>query len=126
VGNIGVFLLTLQAGLGTAAPLAIPPGLSALCPKPKPGEIVVCADLDPPKSAYRLPLPVARDPDDPRSTSPSRERNALFDYNAGGVGSCSTAGAGGAVGCGFQRHNRWVEQRGGAHDPRGALWDAPQ
>ncbi len=105
--------------------LPIPPKLSALCPKAKPGEIVVCADGDPPKSPYRLPLPNEPDPGDPHNVSVSRERNGLFDYDAGGNGSCSASGAGGQSGCGFQRHKRWVEQRAGANDPRGRLWDAP-
>jgi hypothetical protein len=122
----GMFLLALQAGLGAAVPLPIAPSLSALCPKAKPGEIVVCADPDPPKSPYRLPLPIDLDPDDPRTISPSRERNALLDYDAGGAGSCSTAGSAGASGCGFNAHKRWVEQRANARDPRGALWDAPK
>ncbi|PZN95672.1 MAG: hypothetical protein DCF31_06050 [Alphaproteobacteria bacterium] len=103
----------------------VPPSLSALCPKAGPGEIVVCAIPDPPKSPYRLPLPIERDPDDPNTISVSRERNALFDYDAGGMHSCSTAGAAGASGCGFKRHKNWVEQRAGARDPRGRLWDVP-
>ncbi len=118
--------LTL-AGAAAAQSLPLPkPSLSALCPKARPGEIVVCADPDPPKSPYRLPLPVERDPGDPRNVSVSRERNALFDYDAGGIGSCSTSGAGGSSGCGFQRHKRWVEQRANARDPRGQVFNDPK
>ncbi len=73
----------------------IPPSLSALCPKAVPGEIVVCADADPPKSRYRLPVPVARDRGDPNTVSVSRERNALFDHDSGGIGSCGASGAAG-------------------------------
>ena len=107
-----------------AAPV-VPPILSALCPKALPGEIVVCADADPPKSPYRLPLPVERAPGNRNTISVSRERNALFDYDAGGMQSCSTAGAAGQSGCGFKRHKNWVEQSAGATDPRGRLWDRP-
>jgi hypothetical protein len=101
-------------------PAAIPPSLSGLCPKALPGEIVVCADADPPKSPYRLPLPMERERGDPNTTSVSRERNGLFDHDAGGIGSCGVAGAAGNFGCGFQKHKRWVEQRAGA--PAGGGW----
>ena len=103
--------------LGAAA---IPPSLSALCPKATPGEIVVCADLDPPKSRYRLPLPMERDRGDPDNVAVSRERNALFDHDSGSIGSCGTVGAAGSYFCGFQNHKRWVEQRAGA--PAGGGW----
>ena len=103
----------------------IPPSLSALCPKPLPGEIVVCADPNPPKSRYRLPLPTERDRGDPNTTSVSRERNALFDQDPGGFGSCSAAGAAGNAGCGFQKHKRWVEQRAGAPAGGGWLFNKP-
>ena len=110
------------SGLLLAGPVLaqIPPSLSALCPKAVPGEIVVCADPDPPKSRYRLPLPIERDRGDPNSISVSRERNALFDHDAGGIGSCGTASAAGNFGCGAQKHKRWVEQRAGA--PAGGGW----
>ncbi len=100
----------------------IPPILSALCPKPKPGEIVVCADAYPPQSPYRLPLPTEPDRGAKSSVSVSRERNSLFDYDAGGMLSCSTAGAAGGAGCGFKKHKNWVEQRAGAIDPRGYIF----
>ena len=103
--------------LGAAA---IPPSLSALCPKATPGEIVVCTDLDPPKSRYRLPLPMERDRGDPANVAVSRERNALFDHDSGSIGSCGTVGAAGSYFCGFQNHKRWVEQRAGA--PAGGGW----
>ena len=114
--NPGLCCLLLSAPVAAQ----IPPSLSALCPKPLPGEIVVCADPDPPKSRYRLPLPIERDRGDPNSISVSRERNALFDHDAGGIGSCGTASAAGNFGCGAQKHKRWVEQRAGA--PAGGGW----
>lgn len=108
-----------------AAPVAaqMPPILSALCPKPKPGEIVVCADLEPPKSPYRLPLPVPLVEGSRDTISPSRERNALFDYDFGGTGSCSTVGGGGATGCHHRNHMQGVEQRAKSKDPRGHLFE---
>lgn len=102
---------------------AIQPSLSALCPKPKPGEIVVCADSEQLKSPYRLPLEMPPEYGKRESISVSRERNALFDFDAGGIGSCSTAGAGGAVGCHAQTHKRGVEQRAKAKSPQGHLYD---
>jgi hypothetical protein len=107
------------------AAAAIPPSLSGLCPKAAPGEIVVCADPEPLKSPYRLPLPTLRDRGDPNTISVSRERNALFDHDAGGIGSCGTAGAAGNFGCGALQHKRWVEQRAGARAGGGWLFDAP-
>jgi hypothetical protein len=102
---------------------AIPPALSALCPKAKPGEIIVCADPDPPKSPYRLPIELPPERGSKNSISVSRERNALIEPDAGGIGSCSTAGAAGMSGCGLQAHKRWVEQRAGARSGAGRIYD---
>ena len=102
----------------------IPPILSAICPKAGPGEIVVCADAEPPKSPYRLPLPVAIDRGSRNAVSVSRERNALFDHDDGML-SCSPSGASGAAGCGFKRHKAWVEQRAGARSGGGRIYDIP-
>jgi hypothetical protein len=101
----------------------IPPSLSALCPKAKPGEIIVCADADPPKSPYRLPLEMPPERGSKNSISVSRERNALIEPDAGGIGSCGAAGAGGMSGCGLQAHKRWVEQRAGARSGAGRIYD---
>ena len=103
----------------------VPPSLSALCPKAAPGEIVVCADPEPRVSPYRLPLPVARERGDPNTVSVGRERNALFDHDAGGIGSCGVAGAAGNFGCGALKHKRWVEQRAGAPDGGGWVFGTP-
>jgi hypothetical protein len=83
----------------------------------------VCADSDPPKSPYRLPLPLPPDRDAKSSISVSRERNALLDYDAGGMQSCSATGSAGASGCGFKRHKAWVEQRAGAKSGAGRIFD---
>ena len=101
----------------------IPPALSALCPKPKPGEIIVCADADRPKSPYRLPIDLPPERGSKNSISVGRERNALFDHDAGGIGSCGTAGAAGSFGCSAQKHKQWVEQRAGSKSGAGRLYD---
>jgi hypothetical protein len=113
-------LLLAAPAAAEIPPPTIPPSLSALCPKAAPGEIVVCADPDPPKSRYRLPLPTAPDRGDPNTISVSRERNGLFDHDSGSIGSCGTVGAAGSFFCGFREHKRWVEQRAGA--PAGGGW----
>ena len=51
----------------------------------------------------------------------SRERNGLFDYDNGGIGTCSTTGAGGASGCSYREHMRNVNQRANARDRRGRV-----
>ena len=90
------------------------------CPKV---EITVCGRRDAvERSRYRSPLPLDYEPGDPRARSVSAARNGLFDYDAGGVGTCSSVGPGGASGCGFQRHKRWALQKAGAPDGRGPLF----
>jgi hypothetical protein len=108
-----------------ATPLAIPPSLSALCPKPLPGEIVVCADSEPRKSPYRAPLKVPPERGTKNSISVSRERNALFDHDSGGAGSCSASGLAGNYGCGTKAHKAWVEQRAGSRSGGGRIYDRP-
>ena len=106
-------------------PAAAPVSLSALCPKAHGDEIVVCADPEPHQSPYRAPL---RDGPPEAGTkaamSVSRERNALFDYDAGGSGLCSNVGAGGMYGCAFKSFKAGVEQRANASDYRGRIYDA--
>lgn len=105
-------------------PLAIPKSLSALCPKAKPGEIVVCADQEPAPSPYRAPIKPGPVVGSRNSVSVSRERNALVEMGMdGGGGSCSRAGAMAMYGCGFREHKRWVEQRANAKDSRGYIFE---
>ena len=121
-------MIAAAAGLAllvvTAESATVPPILSALCPTAVPGEIVVCADAEPPKSPYRLPLPVSIDRGSRNALSVSRERNALFDFDDGML-SCSPSGASGGAGCGFKRHKAWVEQRAGARSGGGRIYDVP-
>ncbi len=115
--------LCISSLIAAPAPAQVSPQLSALCPKPKPGEIVVCADQEPPKSPYRLPLPVPLEEGSRETISPSRERNALLDYDIGGTGSCSTVGAGGWTGCSYREHRHAAEQRAMSKDGRGHLFE---
>ena len=106
-------------GLDAAIKASVAP-----CPVPVGGEIIVCASRREDEARrYLPPIPSVYEVGDPRARSVSAERNGLFDYDAGGTGSCSAAGAGGAYGCGFQKHKRWVLQRAGARDGRGPLYD---
>lgn len=107
------------SGLDAAIKASVAP-----CPPPVAGEITVCGKRSEVEARrYLSPIPSEYDVGDPRARSVSAERNGLFDYDAGGTGSCSVTGAGGSMGCGFQRHKRWVLQRAGAADPRGPLYD---
>ena len=116
-----IFCLLILVALPAAAPVS----LSALCPKAHGDEIVVCADPEPHESPYRAPIrggpPEAGTA---AAMSVSRERNSLFDYDAGGSGLCSNVGAGGAYGCSFKDFKAGVEQRANAHDYRGRIYDA--
>jgi hypothetical protein len=115
----------LIAGLALLAiELATPPSLSALCPRPLPGEIMVCSDAEPHKSPYRVPFSLPPERGSKNGISVSRERNALFDYDSGGAGSCSAAGLAGSYGCGGRAHMNWVEQRAGARSGAGRIYDA--
>lgn len=73
-------------------------------------EIVICSNDRGISEGYRLPKL------DPRfdMTLRQRERGGLADpgLGAGGVGSCSTTGAGGSTGCTLRGINNWAaEQR---------------
>ncbi len=116
-------LIVLAGGAAAAAPIST----SALCPKVKGDEIVVCATPDPPPSRYRLPLRIAVPEFGTRaSTSVSAERNGLFDYDGGGAaGQCSNVGPAGIYGCEYKQFKRSVSQRADARDPRGRLYDTP-
>ncbi|QXQ07977.1 hypothetical protein KX816_08305 [Sphingosinicellaceae bacterium] len=102
-----------------------PVSLSAVCPKAKGDEIIVCADPEPRESPYRAPLRGGPPEAGTRAAmSVSRERNALFDYDAGGSVLCSNVGAGGIYGCAFKSFKAGVEQRANARDYRGRVYDA--
>ena len=108
---------------GTA--FAEPVSLSALCPKAKGDEIIVCADPEPPVSRFRAPIRGTPEFGTRASDSVSAERNALFDYDAGGSGLCSSVGPAGIYGCGVKTLKRFNQQRAGANDGRGRNYDTP-
>ncbi len=117
--------LSISSLLLVAAAPATPPSLSALCPKAKGDDIVVCADPEPRQSPYRAPLRGGPPEAGTRAAmSVSRERNSLFDYDAGGSGLCSSVGPGGMYGCSFKSFKAGVEQRANARDYRGRIYDA--
>jgi len=64
-------------------------------PAADPNEIVVCAPRD---ERYRLP-PSPPAPGTKGALSVSQERKRLYDYDFGGIGSCSAVGPGGVSGC---------------------------
>ena len=95
------------------------------CPKRVGDDIVVCGDPEPHISPYRAPIRGGPPELGTRAAnSVSRERNALFDYDAGGSGLCSSVGPGGVYGCAFKAFKAGVEQRADAHDYRGRVYDA--
>ena len=106
---------------------AIPPSLSALCPKPVAGEITVCADQQPKRSPYRIPDEIPRHEEygTRASDSVSRERNALFDYDSGGGQSCDHARAGGDTGCALNQFKDREHQRAGSKNKHGWNYDDP-
>ncbi len=103
------------------------PPFSVLCPKARPGELVVCAERQPLRSPYRIPDEIAAEPIEGSrdTTSISRERNGLLDYDGGGIGSCSTSGAAGVSGCFVKRHKRFFEQKAQSTDKRGPIFASP-
>jgi len=116
---------TVARCISSLAVLAAGPvSTSALCPKSAAGEILVCADPNPPPSRYRLPQPPPPAVGSAASISVGRERNGLFAYDAGGSGLCSSVGPGGAYGCLAKQHKAMTEQRANARDPSGRIYDA--
>jgi hypothetical protein len=74
-------------------------------------EAVVCGRRE--RSPYRVPPSADRfDPDGP-AFSVSRERHALYQQGASGIGSCSTVGPGGWTGCDFINWKAEHEQKDG-------------
>ena len=112
----------IMAAAGTAS--LMPPGWSVQCPpKTRPDEIVVCADREPKPSPYRAPLPMLREFGERGTASVSAERNRLLGPDVGTIGTCSTWGAGGALGCNYQRFKNNVNQAAGSRNPLGRVHD---
>lgn len=72
------------------------------CPPSKPEEIVVCVRYEDP---YRIPKNLRGDPND-RGKEAWSQRVRGYEYvAASGIGSCSTSGFGGSIGCGIRDIN---------------------
>jgi|GEM_PF-1479887 len=83
------------------------------CPQSTdPSEITVCAVL-PGSERFRIPENLRNDPSAPENQSWTNKAIALSYVGASGVGSCSTAGAGGFAGCNQQLINQAVAERRG-------------
>jgi hypothetical protein len=116
-----VIAFLLLAGGG-----GILPQLSALCPKPLPGEILVCADGESPRSSWRVAPGAPPIEGASNTASVSRERNALIAADNASSGSCSSVGTGGWTGCRHREFKRNVEQAAGQRDFRGRIFVQPR
>lgn len=108
---------------GPAAPSAAPAGddvrINQLviyegdkCPPSTDDEIVICVVQG---SRYRIPENL-RDSDNPASNSWANRANELSYVGRSGIGSCSTTGPGGQIGCFDQLINQAVAERSGRDD----------
>ncbi len=96
-----------------------PPKIIPDCRRSGGNEIVVCGKQE--RSPYRLPEPPPGFDPDGGVDSVSRERNALFDVDETGIGSCSNVGPGGSFGCTFKRWKHDQQQRQGHSSKKGLI-----
>ncbi|HWT11698.1 MAG TPA: hypothetical protein VN231_03005 [Allosphingosinicella sp.] len=90
------------------------------CPQSTNDEIIVCARL-PEGDRYRIPPNLRDNPDDPATQSWSNRAVELSYVGASGIGSCSTAGSGGSIGC----FNQIVQQARAERAAAGGVnWNA--
>ncbi|NJM50445.1 MAG: hypothetical protein HC843_05780 [Sphingomonadales bacterium] len=82
------------------------------CPESSDSEIVVCVRQQEP---YRIPKNLRSDPNDPRKEAWNNRVLAYEYVAAGGIGSCSTVGAGGFTGCGIKAIDQAYAEK--AEDP---------
>jgi len=68
------------------------------CPKGDPDEILVCV-VKPEADRYRIPENLRGDPNDPASNSWANRATEVQYLGRSGIGSCSTTGPGGMIGC---------------------------
>jgi hypothetical protein len=68
------------------------------CPAGGPDEIIVCA-RKPENDRYRIPEAFRDNPNDPRNESWANRALELSYLGRSGIGSCSTTGPGGMIGC---------------------------
>ena len=83
------------------------------CPPGADDEIVVCARL-PEDDRYRLPPNLRENPDDPVNSSWANRAIELSYAGRSGIGSCSTAGPGGMIGCQQQLIQQARAERAGS------------
>jgi hypothetical protein len=105
-----ILWLALAAGVALAPPAfgqkpAADPSIGQLivygddpCPAGGPDEIVVCA-RKPEGERYRIPERLRDNPNDPRNESWANRALELSYLGRSGIGSCSTTGPGGMIGC---------------------------
>ena len=96
-----------------------PPKIIPDCRRSGSNEIVVCGRQE--RSLYRLPEPPPGFDPNGGVDSVSRERNALFDVDETGIGSCSSVGPGGYFGCSFKRWKHEEQQRQGHSSKKGLI-----
>ena len=83
------------------------------CPQSSNEEIIVCARL-PEDDRYRIPPNLRAEPNDPSRQSWANRAVELSYVGRSGIGSCSTAGPGGMIGCFDQMvQQARAERRGG-------------
>jgi hypothetical protein len=75
------------------------------CPQSSEEEIIVCARL-PEDDRFRIPPDLRGNPNDPANQSWTNRAIELSYVGRTGIGSCSTAGSGGMIGC----FNQMVQQ----------------
>jgi hypothetical protein len=86
------------------------------CPQAQdPNEVTVCARL-PEDDRFRVPPNLREDPNSPANQSWANRAIELSYVGRSGIGSCSTAGPGGASGCFAQLVNQARAERRGADD----------
>ncbi|MBA3678284.1 MAG: hypothetical protein H0W74_12940 [Sphingosinicella sp.] len=103
----------LAAGSLAAALMSVPPAFAQSaepkinqlivygddpCPAGTADEIVVCA-RKPDSDRYRIPEALRDNPNDPRNESWANRALELSYLGRSGIGSCSTVGPGGMIGC---------------------------
>ena len=83
------------------------------CPAGADDEIIVCARL-PEDERFRIPPNLRNNPNDPANQSWANRATELSYVGRSGIGSCSTAGPGGMIGCQQQLIQQARAERAGS------------